>query len=67
LTTQADQPAEGDKLKDWITTAEAGRLLGLTARRIRQLIDEGEIEAQKLTPRMTLVTRASVERYRLKK
>ena len=60
------QPSESEKLEDWITTAEAARLLGLTARRILQLIDEGKLEGYKLTPRMTLVSRISVEKYRLK-
>jgi len=61
------QPSESEKLEDWITTTEAGRLLGVTARRVRQLIDEEELVAIRLNPRMMLVSRLSVEKYQRKK
>jgi len=52
-------------LREWITTAEAARILGLTARRVRQLANvEDKIESRMVTPRLMLVKRADVERYK---
>ena len=59
------QPSESEKLEDWITTAEAAKILGLTARRVRQLIDEGVIEGRRFAS-VWMVRRASVERYKNK-
>ncbi len=50
-------------MADIITTAEAGRRLGVTAQRIRQYIAEGRILATKVG-RDYLVEAASVEAFR---
>lgn len=50
-------------LEDWISTAEAAELLGVSQRRVNQMIDEGKLIAQKMHPRLTLVSRTSVKRY----
>jgi excisionase family DNA binding protein len=40
-----------DAIPGWITTAEAARKLNITQRRIRQLIDEGDLQARKIANR----------------
>ena len=56
---------EGTRLGEWITTAEAAKLLGVTARRVRQLAKiEDRLGFQMVTPRMMFVRRADVERYK---
>ena len=56
-----------DALEGWITTAEAARTLGLTQRRIRQLIEDGELVGQKVSANLWLVKKSSVEAYQRKK
>ena len=53
------------RLDDWITTAEAATILGLTPRRVRQLAtDEGKLKHRMVTPRLMMVRRSDVERYK---
>ena len=55
-------------MKDKLTTRQAADMLGVNDSRIRQLIDAGELEAEKFA-HMWQVDRASVERlvaWRLK-
>lgn len=53
----------GDNLSAWLTAEEAARILGLTSRRVRQLIAEGKLEAERKGERMWLIKRESVEAY----
>ena len=48
---------------DWLTPAQAGRRLGLTAGYMRQLADSGRVRAQR-TPLGRLLDAADVERLR---
>jgi excisionase family DNA binding protein len=52
-------PVEG-----FLRVAEAASELGVSARRVRQLIMAGALQAQRLSPRLYLVERTSVERYK---
>ena len=62
MTKQQDK-GTADPFEDWITTAEAAEMLGLTQRRVRQLLDEGELEFRKVTPRLVMVYKPSIENY----
>lgn len=46
-----------------ISVAEAAELIGCTGRRVRQLIESGEIKGEKLHARTIVVSRASAEKY----
>ena len=48
---------------DFVTTREAGELLGITSRHINRLIDAGVLDAVKVTNRLTLVNRASLANW----
>lgn len=50
-------------LEGYMRVTEAAVVLGVTTRRIRQLIEVGVLSAEALSPRMYLVGRASVESY----
>lgn len=52
-----------NNLKEWITAKEAGRILGMTDRRVRQLINEGRLEARR-KGNLWLIKRDSVYKYR---
>jgi excisionase family DNA binding protein len=52
--------------KETLTTAEAGRELGVSPSRIRQLVLAGRIEAER-RGRDLFVTRESLERERVRK
>lgn len=56
-----------DTLEGWITTAQAAKLLGKTARRVLQLIEEGELVGFKVNPRLWMVKETSVQEYLKKK
>lgn len=49
-------------MAEWITTSEAADLSGYTQRRIRQLLEEGQVEGQKFGD-MWQVDRASLMAY----
>lgn len=51
------------RMDETMTVAEAARNIGITERRVRQLIDSGEIEGTLITPRLWLVTKKSVETF----
>jgi excisionase family DNA binding protein len=59
-----DTPKAETVMTDWITAAEAAKILGRTRRRVLQLIHEGKLQARKMTPRLWLVYRKSVEDYK---
>lgn len=61
------EPTTTTTIDDWIPTARAARLLGVTARRVRQLVDEKELEGKLMTPRFMVISRESLERYMLGK
>lgn len=46
-----------------IRVARVARILDVTKKRVYHLITEGKLEAVKLGPRQTRVTRASLEKY----
>ena len=46
-----------------MTVQQAAQELGVSARRVRQLIEGGVLIAEALNPRLWLVERASVDRY----
>lgn len=49
---------------NWITTREAGRILGVSARRVRQLVKSGDIRRVRyITTQLMLVNRDDVEEY----
>ena len=49
-------------MEDWMTTAQAGTILGVTPRRVRQLVrKEGKLRCELLNCRMMLVRREDVE------
>lgn len=47
---------------EWITTTQAGNVLGLTSVRVWQLVKAGTLEGILLAPRLMLVNSASVHR-----
>ena len=53
---------QSNNLKEWITAREAARILGMTDRRIRQLIQEGHLMARK-KGNLWLIKRDSVYQY----
>jgi excisionase family DNA binding protein len=55
-----------DSTADYLTPAEAGRALGLTSMRVRQLVAEGRLAAIR-TPLGRLIERQSVEALRRKR
>ena len=50
-------------LEDWITTAAAAKMLGKTQRRIHQLVIEEKLVGNRVSPRLWLVSKQSVEDY----
>ncbi|MBN1891038.1 MAG: helix-turn-helix domain-containing protein [Thermoflexales bacterium] len=59
--------AKSEQLSDWITTAQAADLLKVTPRMVRKLIKQKALEANKVTERLWLVSRASVASYLARK
>ena len=50
-------------MDEWMTTAQAAKMLGVTPRRVRQLArKEGRLRCELLTARMMMVRREDVER-----
>ena len=49
--------------RDWLTVSESAVRLGISTRRVHQLIADGQLEADKVG-RDTFVRRASVEAFR---
>jgi len=54
---------EAVQIGEYITSAEAAKILGLTQRRVGQLCNEGELEGEKLARRW-FVKRDSVYAYK---
>lgn len=52
------------KTKQHVGTGEAARFLGVTDRRIRQLIDEGTLDAEKIGDRCWLIRKAELKRVK---
>jgi excisionase family DNA binding protein len=50
-------------LEDWITTAEAAHIMGVTQRHVIHLVSREQIEGKKITDRLILVNRQSVEAW----
>lgn len=55
------------QVADFVTTREAGEILGITPRHVNWLIAHGVLEAVKVTSRLTLVRRDSLENYQPKR
>ena len=51
----------------YISTAEAAKRLKLTQRRIRQLLNDGELQGIKVSKNLWLVSETSVEQFRTEK
>ena len=49
------------KEKDYLTVAEAGQILGMTRQGVYKLIHRGSLTASKLSSRLTLIKRTSIE------
>ena len=54
--------AEGTR--DMVTVAEAARELGVSIRAVQNRIRSGEMNAEKVTPRLYLIPRGEVERWK---
>ncbi len=50
--------------RDWFTTEEAARELGLAPSSIRAAAKKGTIKVETIAPRVRAITREEVERYR---
>jgi excisionase family DNA binding protein len=53
----------GVVIEGYVRVTEAAAQLGISRRRILQLINEGRLQAEPLGPRFLVVERASVEEY----
>lgn len=49
------------KEKDYLTVAEAGQILGMTRQGVYKLIQRGDLTASKLSSRLTLIKRSSID------
>ena len=50
--------------ENYLTAAEAADRIGCSDARVRQMIRDGEIQAEKISPRMWLIQKSEVERVR---
>lgn len=50
------------KEKDYLTVAEAGQILGMTRQGVYKLIHRGELAASKISSRLTLIKRESIDK-----
>lgn len=51
-------------LDDYMRVAEAALELGVTSQQVRQLVKQGRLQAERLSARLYLVERQSVEAYK---
>jgi excisionase family DNA binding protein len=49
---------------EYMTVAQAAAELGMSARAVRNRIERGEMKAEQLNPRLLLIPRAEVDRWR---
>jgi excisionase family DNA binding protein len=56
--------AEEDRQREMFTVAEVAQLLGLSVRGVQDRIKKGEMQAEKITPRLYLVHRNEIERWK---
>lgn len=54
-------------MNGFVTTAEAGDLLGVSASRVRQFVLEGRLPAQKIGGRTLVVSVKDVAKFRVKR
>lgn len=52
---------------DWLTTKEVAARLGVSDRRVRQLIAEGKLPAQKISDRQWLVKASALDKFERKR
>ncbi len=50
-------------LEDWITAAEVSKMLGVTPQHVTYLVRHGELVGKKVTNRLILINRQSVEAW----
>ncbi len=50
---------------EYMTVAQAAAELGMSARAVRNRIERGEMKAERLNPRLLLIPRAEVDRWRV--
>jgi excisionase family DNA binding protein len=60
---QVEQESKNVLQEGWLTTEQAVELSGYHVEYLRSLLRKGAIEAVKLTPRVWLVNRESLEHY----
>ena len=58
---------KSDSVENWITTAEAAELLGVTSKYIGKLVRSGIFEGRKVNNRLLLVNRLSLEGWERKR
>jgi excisionase family DNA binding protein len=54
-------------LDDFLTTAAAAKILGVTSRQIRYWLEDETLQGSQITPRMWLVSKESVEALKAKR
>jgi excisionase family DNA binding protein len=54
-------------MDDFVTTAEAAELLGVSPRRVRAMVAAGRLQAQTVTARMLLIARADLKLFKKRK
>jgi excisionase family DNA binding protein len=53
-----------ERERDMLTVAEAAQELGVSARAVQNRIRAGEMDAEKVTPRLYLIPRSEVDRWK---
>lgn len=60
------KPAQPIDLNDVLTSEEAAQVIGVSGRRVRELLKSGELPGRPVNERLWLVTRASAESFQRK-
>ena len=53
-----------DCMDEYLTVAQAAEAMGISARALRNRIDRGDVMAAKVNPRLLMIARSEVERWR---
>jgi excisionase family DNA binding protein len=49
---------------DYVTVAQAASQIGVSPRAIRQRIERGELKAEQVNPRLLMIPKSEIERWR---